>query len=127
MNEYTNLDNSIFNISGKEEKEKRVPSASDTAVYTVSGSQDFVDQDGYPRLDDLSGKKAEDRHEAHAKSSPDGDKLKFFAKIGNMESFTILLECTQKAHLLETLSMLVAQSGYFGRLQKKYLIITFSS
>lgn len=82
MSEYTNIDNAIFNITEKEEKEKRVPSDSDTAVYTVSGSQDFVDEDGYPRLEDLADKKAEDRHEAHAKTAPDGNKIKFFAKIG---------------------------------------------
>ena len=74
MNEYTNLDNAIFKITEKEGEEKRVPSDSDTAVYTVSGSHDFID--------DLSDKKAEDRHEAHAKFSPDGGKIKFFAKIG---------------------------------------------
>ena len=82
MNEYTNLDNAIFKITEKEGEEKRVPSDSDTAVYTVSGSHDFIDEDGYPRLEDLSDKKAEDRHEAHAKFSPDGGKIKFFAKIG---------------------------------------------
>jgi hypothetical protein len=54
MNEYTNLDNAIFKITEKEGEEKRVPSDSDTAVYTVSGSHDFIDEDGYPRLEDLS-------------------------------------------------------------------------
>ena len=82
MSEYTNIDNAIFNITEKEKKEKTVSSDSDTAVYTVSGSQDFIDEEGYPRLEDLADKKAEDRHEAHAKTAPDGRKIKFFAKIG---------------------------------------------
>lgn len=82
MSEYTNTDGAIFNISKESKKNKDVTIKANTVVYTMSGKQDFLDEDGYPRLNDLSGKKAEDRHEAHAKVLPDGDKTKFFAKIG---------------------------------------------
>lgn len=82
MSEYTNTDNAIFHIDEKKASNKEVRSEAQVVTYTVTGKQDFLDEEGFPRLSDTADKKAEERHEAYAKILPDKGKQKFFAKIG---------------------------------------------